>query len=440
MIPSISFLTFGCKVNQYESDWMARQLANGYSSSTGEEKRPDLVIVNTCTVTAEADRKNLQAIHRSKRRYPDAKVLVMGCHTQLNPEVYVGLADGIVGNGEKLDIVHYAERVLAEPVFSEVNRSYWLRSPLRMCLEGRFGLSRAFALIQDGCTTGCTYCKIYHARGPRSRSKPLEEALSEIRAFSENAYREIVLLGINVGQYQDGSNTLVDLLERALPAFPNLRFRLSSINPEHLRPELLALWRYPNLCKHLHLSIQSGSASVLRRMGRLYGPSSVWEATETLRQIDPLFSFTADVIVGFPGESERDFVETCDLIQRIEPLKVHIFRFSPRKNTPAASFSGRVDEREKKMRSRALSLQVEMVSRQFREKHLHLAREIVVETVNPSAEMMKGHDEFYILHSVYGDYRSMPKIITGEKTWVNPESIDRDHIDGMVSRYVRVSQ
>ena len=419
---------------------MTRQLEKEYPIADARIEKPSLFVVNTCTVTNEADRKNLRAIQRIKRCYPKAKVLVTGCHSQMDPEPYFGIADTVVGNGEKRAIVEYVKRTLTEGPFTEVNHSYWLRSSLSMSLEGRFGLSRAFVLIQDGCTTGCSYCKIYHARGSRSRSKPVEELCSEIRAFSDNGYREIVLLGINIGLYQDRGQRFVTMLEKVLGVFPNLRFRLSSLNPEYLRPELLALWRYPNLCKHLHLSIQSGSSSVLQRMRRPYAPSVIAEGVGLLRGIDPLFSFTADVIVGFPGESDRDFEETCTLIQQIEPLKVHIFRFSPRKNTPAAFLQEKVEEVEKKRRSRALSLLVESLSRQFRQKHIRRAREVILEVVDPKFGYCNGHDEFYILHTVNGGNRIGPPFSAGERILVYPESIDRDHIDGMVSQHACVSE
>lgn len=440
MTPSIAFLTFGCKVNQYESDWMARQLEKDYSIANPHSDYPALFVVNTCTVTAEADRKNFQAIHRVKRCYPAAKVLVTGCHSQMDPEKYGGVADGVVGNGEKGEILAYVKRTLSEGPFTNVNSAYWLRSSLSMSLEGRFGLSRAFILIQDGCATGCSYCKIFHARGSRGRSKPVEDVLSEIRAFSDNGYREIVLLGINIGQYRDQNERLVTLLERVLTTFPDLRFRLSSLNPEYLVPELIALWRFPNLCKHLHLSVQSGSYSVLQRMRRPYAASIILDAVAALRRTDPLFSFTADVIVGFPGESDRDFEETCALIQMIEPLKVHIFRFSPRKNTPAAVLPEKVEETEKKRRSRALFLLSEKLSEKYREKHIRHAREVIVEVTDTKSDFCNGHDEFYIRHTINRKDGITAGFITGTKVWVNPESIDRDHIDGMVSSHVRVSE
>jgi threonylcarbamoyladenosine tRNA methylthiotransferase MtaB len=398
-----------------------------------------LFIVNTCTVTHTADKKNLQMVRHLRKLYAGKKILAIGCHSQLAPDTYASICEGIAGNGEKNDIVSCVKQLLDSPSLKRVNRSYWLNENLQCRLEGRFELTRAFVMIQDGCNVGCSYCKIYHARGTRIRSKSYEDVYKEVRDFEIAGYREIVLIGINLGKYHDGFLFLPELCEKLLNDFPDLRFRLSSINPDDFSPELLSLWNYPNLCHHLHISIQSGSASILAKMRRPYDPQTVYQGVYALKQLDPLFSITADIIVGFPGESEQDFKDTCEMVRKIEPLKVHIFRFSRRKNTPAYFMEDMLDETGKKRRSRYLYEIAKECSLEFRSKHIRKERSMIIEKQDPQKANWIGHDGYYIQHAILLNGNAMKESLhSGQQVIVNPLLCDKEQLDRMVSEIVRI--
>src|SRR6056297_2564255 len=288
----------------------------------------DYVIINTCTVTNEADRKSRQLIRKAKKMAPKSTTIAMGCSIQvMNPEKDK-IADYHFGNGEKEDIVNIIKAIESGDPLPSIDRSYWLRhDELTYSLNHSGSKTRQNIMIQEGCTNACSYCKIFHARGTKSCSKNPDLIVSEINAIGEKGCQEFILTGINLGAYEWNGINLSRLMEKLdQEVNPDYRIRLSSLNPEDVTDELCQQMKKKRYCPHLHLSIQSGSDSILTKMNRKYTSQVVISAVEKLRSIDPLYSISCDIIVGFPGESIKDFDNTLKLIKTIKPLKTHVFR------------------------------------------------------------------------------------------------------------------
>ncbi len=328
-------VTLGCRANQYESQAYTDQLsAMGYKrAEEGEEA--DLCIVNTCTVTESADSSSRHQIRNLARQNPSAKIVVTGCLAERAPEELVHLpgVSRIVSNKDKenlLGLVFPEEEI---PEFA---------------IQHFDAHTRAFVKVQDGCNSYCTYCILPYVRG-RSRSRRMEEILEEIRGLIRNGYKEVVITGINVGDFdgapQEGEKPvrLADLV-RAVDALEGLqRLRVSSIDPDEVDEDFAnAILNGKNTCQSLHIVLQSGSNVILKRMNRKYTREIFLETVDKLKAARPDFSFTTDIIVGFPGESEIDFQDTLDVMERVKFAKVHMFPYSVRKRTRAALYPNKV--------------------------------------------------------------------------------------------------
>ncbi len=316
-------VTLGCRTNQYESQAYSDQLrAMGYEQTEGEA---ELCIVNTCTVTESADRSSRHQIRQLAKENPGAKIVVTGCLAERVQEEVPGV-DLVVLNKDKehlLNLVFPEEEI---PEFS---------------IRQFEAHTRAFVKVQDGCSSFCTYCIIPYVRG-RSRSRVLEEILVEVRTLIANGYKEVVLTGINIGDF-DGGGRLADLV-RAVDAVDGLkRLRVSSIDPDEVDEDLAdAILNGKNTCPSMHIVLQSGSNVILKRMNRKYTREIFIETIERLKKACPDFTFTTDVIVGFPGESERDFEDTLEMMDKVRFAKVHMFPYSPRKRTRAALYPNQI--------------------------------------------------------------------------------------------------
>jgi threonylcarbamoyladenosine tRNA methylthiotransferase MtaB len=344
----IGILTFGCRVNQYETQMMRERLAPRYDIVPGDA---DLYLVNACTVTSLAERKARQAMHRLRREQPKARILVVGC---LADAVAQGLtqvveADLLVGNAWKAWIKEAVARAFAgeQGVLPE-------KSPPsldREAITSHSGHVRAFLKVQDGCDFSCTFCRTTQVRGP-SCSKSVDAVLAEARLLVENGYRELVLTGINLAQYSPPDGDLASLARGLLRIEKLRRLRLASINPYGITAELVAAFAEdPRACPHFHIPLQSGDDTVLRRMQRGYISSFYCSRVEMIRRAIPQATFGADLIVGFPGEDEAAFARTCAMIEEVGFANLHIFRYSPREGTEAASFAAAVHEQDKKRRA-----------------------------------------------------------------------------------------
>ncbi|MDE3047317.1 MAG: tRNA (N(6)-L-threonylcarbamoyladenosine(37)-C(2))-methylthiotransferase MtaB [Verrucomicrobiota bacterium] len=318
--------TLGCRTNQYESQGYADQLRQmGYTlAKEGEEA--DLCIINTCTVTEGADRSSRHEVRLALRDHPNAKVMVTGCMAE-------SAADALQQMDARIQIVPNREKEsLIDKVFPEEENLPEFN------IQAFDAHTRAFVKVQDGCNSFCTYCIIPYVRG-RSRSRPIGEIVKEVEGLIANGYKEIVLTGINVGDFEDGGKKLADLV-RTVDAIPGLhRLRISSIDPDEVDEDLAdAVLHGKTTCPSMHIVLQAGSNVTLKRMNRKYTRQIFIETVEKMVAQNPDFTVTTDVIVGFPGETEGDFEETLEMIERVQFAKVHMFPSSVRKRTRAALY------------------------------------------------------------------------------------------------------
>lgn len=339
---AVGVATLGCKVNQYESRAMEEALeARGYRICP-HDTACDAYIVNTCTVTAESDRKCRQLIRRLLSQNPAAYVVVTGCFAQADPEgAALDGVDAVIGNEQKMRVVDVVDALFAQghknqTVYTEVFAIKEARCFEPMHITS-FDRTRTYVKIEDGCDSHCTYCAIRGARGP-VRSKPLDEVLAQVRVLIDNGCAEIVLTGIETASWGKDleQGDFGDLL-CAVDALPGIgRVRLGSLDPAQIKPKFVEkIASLPSLAPHFHLSLQSGSSRVLAAMKRKYNAEQAMAALTLLREHIPGVQFTTDVIVGFPGETEEDFEQTLDFIRKARFLQIHAFPYSGRKNTPA---------------------------------------------------------------------------------------------------------
>lgn len=337
--------TFGCKTNQYDSEYLRRILVNSMEEAS-ERETPDVIIVNTCSVTHIAERKARTLIRHLLRTYPNARIIVTGCYAERDPKGIEALGD--------LTVVGNSDRGKLYELFSSDS------SPKVLPVEKEKRV-RAFVKIQDGCDDFCSYCIVPYVRGP-VRSRNTREILDEIKALGDLGYPEIVLTGIHIGRFEDNGIRLPDLVRLIYREVPSIkRIRLSSLEPQEVDRGIIELFdEIPNLCPHIHLVAQSGSNRVLRDMKRRYTREEYLFLVEGFRSVRNDIEFTTDIIVGFPSEDERDFEDTITLVKEVEFIKVHIFPFSPRPGTEAFNLR-QIDKRvvrEREARLRDVSLDV----------------------------------------------------------------------------------
>ncbi len=350
----IYFITLGCKVNSKESDGLRQLfLQNNYIDAASVEDA-DVIYVNSCTVTADGAAKSRAAVRRARRTSPTAVIVMGGCLPQTSPELYD--ADIVVGNTDRASIINLLENyyvISDKTVAVTPHRDNEKFEPLP---TGGDGHTRAFLKIQDGCPRSCSYCIVSRARGaPRSADE--KDLLEGAKLLVRQGHREIVLCGINLSYY--GCDTKTDLAElcQKLENVEGLyRIRLGSLEPDMLTDELCeGLSLCKKLAPHFHLSLQSGSNKVLKAMNRYYNRSEYIDIINRLRKYFDKPTFTTDIMVGFPGESDKDFSDSCNLVNEVGFLKVHVFRYSPRPQTVAADMDNQIPEEVKKKRSALLS-------------------------------------------------------------------------------------
>lgn len=353
------FISLGCKVNQYETQALEGLFAqHGFLCEAGG--RADLVVINSCTVTSLADRKTRQMVRKLRRELPDAVLVLTGCMPQTSPEEAAALleADIITGTKDRtqlvtlvLDYFENRRRRVDIGAFS----SDELFEPLN---AERFddSFQRAYLKIQDGCDRFCAYCIIPYARGG-VRSRPRDQIAAETQRLVDAGYREIVLTGINLSRYgADCALSLPDAVRAAASAQGNYRLRLGSVEPDLLsEDDWQALSEIPALCPHFHIPLQSGCDTTLRRMSRRYSTADFMATVDRIRRLFVNPSITTDIIVGFPGETDEEFIETCRTAERIGLLRAHIFEYSPRVGTPAAAMADQIAPPVKKQRARQLT-------------------------------------------------------------------------------------
>ena len=352
----VAFYTLGCKVNQYETQALEQMLAARGHALVPFEGEADAYVINTCTVTAVSDKKSRQVIRRARKSAPDAVIAVCGCYPQTHPQDMEELSiDLVSGTGDRagfLDLVEqtWKERQPITALDDAMKRRVFEVLPAGG-LEGR---TRAMLKVEDGCVNFCTYCIIPYARGP-IRSLSLEQAKEQAAQLDQAGYRELVLTGIEISswghEFRDGTS-LIDLIEAVCTAAPGCRIRLGSLEPRTITEDFCRrASRLDNLCPHFHLSMQSGCDTVLKRMNRKYDTARYYESVELLRRHFDRPGITTDLIVGFPGETEEEFLQTLDFIQKCAFSAMHIFPYSKRPGTPASKMPDQLLNEVKEVRA-----------------------------------------------------------------------------------------
>ena len=424
----VAFYTLGCKVNQYETESIKNQLIKkGYEEVSFEDKA-DIYIVNSCTVTSVADRKTRNMLRRAKKINPNGAVIVTGCYAQTNSKELLEMEDidYVVGNTYKSGIVNFIEDIENRTMEKLKNHNIFLDSEYT---EYEFAtlreMSRAYVKIQDGCNNFCSYCKIPFARG-KSRSRQKDNILKEITKLSQEGFKEIILIGINLGAYgedlENGGN-FEDLLKDILKIEGIERVRIGSVYPDKISDEFIEMFSNPKLMPHLHISLQSCDDTVLKRMRRKYGSSLIEERLTKLRKAVPNMEYTADVIVGFPGESQEMFENSYNLIDKIGFSGLHIFQYSDRENTLASTFEDKIDPKVKKERADELEKLKEIMAERERKKYLDRELKVLVEEEKDG--YLYGYSENYLRVKFKGKATSLNHIVS-----VKIDSLEKEMLIG----------
>lgn len=446
---SVAFHNLGCKVNGYEMDFMQQMLQEKGYNIVPFDRKADIYIINTCTVTNIADRKSRQMLHRAKKMNPEAVVVAVGCYVQTGKEdalkdMSIDLA---IGNNRKKDLIPILEEYLARREQSAQNDEDSIdagtNADTQKTLNGKTIIdidhtneyesmklthtaehTRAFIKVQDGCNQFCSYCIIPYARG-RIRSREIEEVLEEVRGLAENGYKEVVLTGIHLSSYGMVSGNdfslsrLIELIQAVQEIEGIERIRLGSLEPRIITEDFARkMADCSKICPHFHLSLQSGCDAVLKRMNRKYTTEEYYEKVCILRKFFENPAITTDVIVGFPGESEEEFEQTKAFLDKVGFYEMHIFKYSKRKGTPAATMEGQVPEAVKAARSNVLLELEREMSHKYREAFLHKEAEILFEEEKmvDGKQFQIGHTREYILGAVQIQKNLSGQILTGQLT------------------------
>lgn len=397
----IDFL--GCKVNSYEIEAIAFDLKQHGYVEVRLEDNPDIIILNTCAVTETSSAKSRKLIKRYKKNFPNAILVVMGCYSQydydyISKELHVEI---VIGTSNRYKIYDLIENYLKNKKCICLHDDFKnIKTYEAINLDKYFEKTRAYVKIQDGCDNFCTYCLIPYVRG-RSRSRNKEDILKEISTLIKNGYKEIIITGIDLGSYGKDLNngeTFSLLLKEILENNPNLyRIRISSIEESQIDDLFLELLRkYKNIANHLHIPLQSGSSKILKKMNRKYNLDDFIAKINKIRQIRPDISITTDVIVGFPGENDEEFIETYNFIKKIKFSKVHVFPYSDRVGTIASKLDEKVDMLEKKLRVLKLINLSNRLKKDY-EKHFYNQNiEFLFESFNTKLNGFVGHSSNYL--------------------------------------------
>ena len=352
---SVGVLSLGCKVNTYESEYVINELKNAGYEIKNFDDICDVYIINTCTVTNNSDSKSKKMIRQAIKRNPNACVVAMGCFIAANPDIQIDGLDIILGNKDKSKIVELLDEYFKNKNELRLQYTGRLKEFEDMYISNFPGRTRAFVKIQDGCDNFCTYCIIPFVRG-KCRSKDESKVIDEVKSLVKNGYKEVVLTGIHTGSYGvDLDTDFADLLDKLVKIDGLLRLRISSIETTELNDKVLnVLENSKVLVDHLHIPIQAGSNEILKAMNRKYDLDYFFNKINEIRAIRPDIAISTDVIVGFPGETEELFNTTIDTCKKLEFSKLHVFPYSERRGTASSRMDGKIDEHEKKERSRRL--------------------------------------------------------------------------------------
>lgn len=426
MKKTVSFYTLGCKVNQYETNAMEQQFIKNNYEIVENTQKADIYVINTCTVTNMAERKSRQMLRRVKEINPSAVLVVCGCYAQVakNELEQIPEIDIILGINEKNEIVQIVENYM-EKMAEQDKRSQEAEiddvSKQKEFLD--FGdvtyteKNRAVVKVQDGCNMFCSYCIIPYARG-RIRSRKIESVVSEIEKIAKEKIKEVVITGIHVASYGkdfDNENTskkirLIDLLEAINKIDGIDRIRLSSLEPTIVDEEFATrLSKLDKICDHFHLSLQSGCDETLKRMNRKYTTQIYRDAVATLRKYYPEASFTTDVIVGFPDETDEEFAKTYEFLKEIDFYRLHVFKYSPRRGTVAEKMPNQIDGNKKEERSNKLIELSNSMENKHNQSYIGKTVKVLFEEFEDG--FFKGHTTNYMMVKVAGEEEQSDKFV-----------------------------
>lgn len=426
MKKTVSFYTLGCKVNQYETNAMEQQFIKNNYEIVENTQKADIYVINTCTVTNMAERKSRQMLRRVKEINPFAVLVVCGCYAQVakNELEQIPEIDIILGINEKNEIVQIVENYM-EKMAEQDKRSQKAEiddvSKQKEFLD--FGdvtyteKNRAVVKVQDGCNMFCSYCIIPYARG-RIRSRKIESVVSEIKKIAKEGIKEVVITGIHVASYGkdfDNENTskkirLIDLLEAINKIDGIDRIRLSSLEPTIVDEEFATrISKLYKICDHFHLSLQSGCDETLKRMNRKYTTQIYRDAVATLRKYYPEASFTTDVIVGFPGETDEEFAKTYEFLKEIDFYRLHVFKYSPRRGTVAEKMPNQIDGNKKEERSNKLIELSNSTENKHNQSYIGKTVKVLFEEFEDG--FFKGHTTNYMMVKVAGEEEQSDKFV-----------------------------
>ena len=378
-----AFFTLGCKVNQYESQAMAQNLESHGFAVVDHTEEADVYVINSCTVTAESDRKTRQTVRRFKKQHPDSIVVLTGCMPQANPEAGNELSEADIVMGNK------SNRFIHDYIMQYINGSGRIFAVDAHKTGDAFAgdtissfreRTRASVKIEDGCNRFCSYCIIPYARG-RVRSKPIDELKEELASLEKNGFSEIVLVGINLSAYGMGLDyNIVDAVKLAASFDGIKRVRLGSLEPDHITDEIIAgLAEIPEFCPQFHISLQSGCDSTLKRMNRHYTSGEYFELCRKLRAAFEDTTITTDIMVGFAGETAEDFIDSLEFAKNVGFEKVHVFPYSIRPGTPAVKMPDQIEKCEKERRAAVMSEACEEIRQAFLRKQIGKTLEVLIE-------------------------------------------------------------
>ncbi len=394
MSKTIAFKTLGCRLNLFETDSLMSEFADkGYQVTDDMDAEADVYIINTCTVTNQSDQKSKRVMNRTKKLHDNAVKIVTGCMATNYKEQLQGSdkVDYVVDNDHKTSIVelveaHFAGETANPDLFEKDVFNY---EPAKTTVH-----TRALIKIQDGCDRFCTYCIIPKVRG-RAISRPKTEVLENIKKVVEYGFKEIVITGVNLGTYKDGETDFETLINKILEIPGNFRVRISSMEPDGFTESFFKLFHHPKLTPHMHLCLQSGSESILKKMRRMYSGALFESMAKRLREEVPGFNITTDIIVGFPGETEEDFCDTLDMSQRIHFGHIHTFKYSVRKGTRAERLPDQLRGDVKTRRSEVVRELSEKMREQYRKSFIGKTEVVLVERIDEEG-YATGYGEHYI--------------------------------------------
>ncbi len=398
----VAFYTLGCKVNSYDTEVMKEKFKNSGYDVVGYNELADIYIINTCSVTHLGDRKSRQFIRRAKRRNPESLIVATGCYAQVNPEEVSAIeeVDYVIGTKGRDNIVEQVESFNNEK--SNAVEEYGITETFdNFNITENDGKTRAYVKVQDGCRQFCSYCIVPYARGP-IRSRKISDTIEELKNLSESGYKEIVLTGIHIASFgKDSGEDLSDLIKEASNVSGIERIRLSSLEPTLITEEFLEnLKKIDEFNPHFHLSLQSGSNSVLKRMNRHYTTEDYLNRVRMIRNVFPDAGITTDIIVGFPGETDQEFEETYNFAKEVGFSKIHIFPYSIRKGTKAAEMDQVADNLKKARVKKLTDLEHKLEQDFFKSQDNKIVNVLYEE---PKNGYNIGHSENYIPVKVESD-------------------------------------